>query len=116
MPSANQRAYSAHQKYASIAGLLGLGGNTVEEKVQRLITAIEQLLDQLAFPRSIAELGISSEEFERALPDLVKIAFADPSWGSNPRMPLLSELKELFCKAYEGRAAKAAGASRQQTA
>jgi acetaldehyde dehydrogenase/alcohol dehydrogenase len=116
MPSPNQRAYSAHTKYAQIADLLGLGGNTVEEKVGKLITAVEQLLDQLAFPRSIAALGISRTEFERALPELVKIAFDDPSWRSNPRMPLLNELQELFWKAYEGRAAKAAAASRQQIA
>jgi len=80
-----------------------LGGNTVEEKVKNLVTATEQLLDQLAIPRSIAELGISKEEFERAMPDLVKNAFDDPSWRSNPRMPLLSELVELFWSAYHGR-------------
>jgi acetaldehyde dehydrogenase/alcohol dehydrogenase len=105
MPSPNQPAYTAHKKYALIADLLGLGGSTVEEKVRNLTAAIEQLLDRLAFPRSIAELGISREEFERAVPDLVKIAFDDPSWRSNPRMPLLNELQELFWKAYEGRPA-----------
>jgi acetaldehyde dehydrogenase/alcohol dehydrogenase len=115
MPSPNQRAYSAHKKYALIADLLGLGGSTVEEKVKRLITAIEQLLDQLAFPRSIADLGISREEFERAVPDLVKIAFDDPSWRSNPRMPLLKELEELFWSAYAGRPA-AQRAARERTA
>ncbi len=103
MPSPNQKGYIAHKKYAMMADLLGLGGETVEEKVQNLVTAIEQLLDQLAFPRSIADLGISREEFEQALPDLVKIAFEDPSWRSNPRMPLLSELTELFWSAYRGR-------------
>ncbi|MGC2324869.1 MAG: bifunctional acetaldehyde-CoA/alcohol dehydrogenase, partial [Terriglobales bacterium] len=102
MPSPNQRAYSAHKKYALIADLLGLGGSTVEEKVNKLITAIEQLLDQLAFPHSIAELGISREEFERAVPDLVRIAFEDPSWRTNPRMPLLKELEGLLWSAYEG--------------
>ena len=88
-----------------MADLLGLGGQTVEEKVQNLITATEQLLDQLGVPRSIAELGISKEEFETAMPDLAKIAFDDPSWRSNPRMPLVSELVELYRKAYEGRKA-----------
>ena len=88
MPSPNQKGYVAHKKYAMMADLLGLGGETVEEKVQNLVSAIEQLLDRLAFPRSIAELGISQEEFERAMPGLVKIAFDDPSWRSNPRMPL----------------------------
>ena len=103
MPSPYQKGYIVHKKYASVADLLGLGGNTVEEKVNNLIAAIEQLLDQLEFPRSIAELGISKEEFEKAVPDLVKIAFDEPSWRSNPRMPLLTELAELFWKAYYGR-------------
>src|SRR5580765_5666105 len=63
MPSPNQRGYIAHKKYAMVADLLGLGGATVEEKVKNLILATEQLLDQLAVPRSIAHLGISKEEF-----------------------------------------------------
>jgi len=115
MPSPNQRAYTAHQKYAVIADLLGLGGSTVQEKVKKLITAIEQLLDRLAFPRSIADLGISREEFERAVPDLIKIAFDDPSWRTNPRMPLLKELEGLLWSAYEGRPATQ-HASRERTA
>jgi acetaldehyde dehydrogenase/alcohol dehydrogenase len=114
-PSPNQRAYVAPKKYAMIADLLGLGGHTVDEKVKNLITAIEQLLDQLAVPRSIADLGISKEEFERAIPDLAKIAFDDPSWGSNPRMPLIGELVELFWSAYHGRSpAKTASAPVEQ--
>jgi acetaldehyde dehydrogenase/alcohol dehydrogenase len=103
MPNPNQRAYTAHKKYGMMADLLGLGGQTVEEKVQKLITAVEQLLDQLNVPRSIADLGISREAFEAALPELAKVAFDDPSWRSNPRMPLVSELVELFRAAYKGR-------------
>jgi acetaldehyde dehydrogenase/alcohol dehydrogenase len=105
MPSPNQRGYVAHKKYAMIADLLGLGGHTVEEKVAKLVTATEQLLDRLGVPKSIAELGISKQEFERAMPDLVKNAFDDPSWRSNPRMPLVSELVELYWSAYRGRGA-----------
>jgi len=116
MPSPYQRGFLAHKKYATMADLLGLGGQTVDEKVKRLIAATEQLLDRLEIPRSIAELGIPREEFERAVPELAKIAFDDPSWRSNPRMPLMSELEELLWKAYEGRGlAKAAGAHLPQT-
>ena len=116
MPSPNQRGYIAHKKYAMMADLLGLGGNTIDEKVKNLVTATEQLLDQLAVPRSIAEMGISKEDFEKAMPDLVKIAFDDPSGRSNPRMPLLSELVELFWSAYAGRGlAQAAGTAEKQT-
>jgi acetaldehyde dehydrogenase/alcohol dehydrogenase len=104
MPSPHQRAYNAHKKYATVADILGLGGHTIEEKVANLVAATEQLLDQLGIPRSIADLGISKEEFERAVPELVKIAFDDPSWRpTNPRMPLLSELADLLQSAYRGR-------------
>src|SRR6185369_6458099 len=103
MPSPNQRGYTAHQKYALVSDLLGLGGHTVEEKVKNLIAAVEQLLDQLEFPRSIAELGISKEDFERAIPELTSLAFDDPSGRSNPRMPLMTELADLFRSAYQGR-------------
>ena len=116
MPSPYQQAYIAHKKYATIADLLNLGGHTIDEKVKNLLTATEQLLDRLAIPRSIADLGISKEEFEQAIPDLAKIAFDDPSWRSNPRMPLVNELVELFWSAYRGRGvAKAPGKSQQQT-
>ncbi len=103
MPSPNQRGYVAYKKYAAVADLLGLGGDTVAQKVNNLVAAVGQLLDRLAIPGSIAELGIQEEDFSRAIPDLAKIAFDDPSWRSNPRMPLVSELVELFWRAYRGR-------------
>jgi acetaldehyde dehydrogenase/alcohol dehydrogenase len=103
LPSPYTQGYIAPKKYAAVADLLGLGGHTTEEKVKNLIAAIERLLDQLGFPRSIADLGISKDEFEKAIPDLTRLAFDDPSWRSNPRMPLMSELTELFWKAYRGR-------------
>jgi len=104
MPSPHQRAYNAHKKYATVADQLGLGGNTIEEKVKNLLAATEQLLDRLEIPRSIAALGISKEAFEQAVPDLTMMAFDDPSWRpTNPRMPLLSELSELLWSAYQGR-------------
>jgi acetaldehyde dehydrogenase/alcohol dehydrogenase len=116
-PSPNQRGYIAKKKYATIADLLGLSGKTVEERVQSLVAATDQLLDRLAIPRSIADMGISKDEFERAMPDLAKIAFDDPSWRSNPRMPLVSEMVDLFWSAYHGRGhATVAGPSRKQTA
>jgi acetaldehyde dehydrogenase / alcohol dehydrogenase len=116
MPSPYTKGYVAHHKYATVADLLGLGGRTVEEKVKSLIAATEQLLDQLGFQRSIAELGISKEQFAQSVPELARNAFDDPSWRSNPRMPLMPELAELFWKAYEGRGlARESEASQQQT-
>jgi acetaldehyde dehydrogenase / alcohol dehydrogenase len=116
MASPYTQGYIAHKKYATVADLLGLGGHTVDEKIKNLVVATEQLLDQLEFPRSIAELGIPREEFERAVPELASIAFDDPSWRSNPRMPLMVELVELLWKAYEGRGvAKSVGIAESTT-
>ncbi len=106
MPSPNQRAYVAHKKYAQIADLLELAGDTPEQKVKSLVAATEQLLDRVEMPRSIAALGISNQAFEEAVPELVKLAYEDPSWRSNPRMPLLTELAELFWLAFHGRGAQ----------
>jgi acetaldehyde dehydrogenase/alcohol dehydrogenase len=116
MPSPNQRGYIAHKKYAMIADLLGLGGQTIDEKVQNLVAATERLLDGLGVPRSIADLGISREDFERAVPELTKIAFDDPSWRSNPRMPLQKELAKLFWSAYNGRTAAKPAAATERVA
>jgi acetaldehyde dehydrogenase/alcohol dehydrogenase len=103
MPSPNVRGYVAHKKYALAADILGLGGRSVEEKVVRLIAAVEELLDRLGMPRSLAELGIDEERFRGEIPALVEIAFDDPSWRSNPRLPLLGELEGLLWQAWRGR-------------
>jgi acetaldehyde dehydrogenase/alcohol dehydrogenase len=105
MPSPYQQGYLAHKKYAAVADLLELGGTTIDDKLQKLVLAVGELLDRLDFPRSIAELGISEREFSLAVPELTVAAFNDPSWRSNPRMPLGSELAELYSAAYRGRGA-----------
>jgi acetaldehyde dehydrogenase/alcohol dehydrogenase len=115
MPSPNQRSYVADKKYTTIADLLDLGGEGIQDKVHRLIAAVSNLLDRLDMPDSIAALGISKEDFERSLPELTAHAFEDPCWRSNPRMPLITELTGLFRSAYQGRRrAEAAPASRDE--
>jgi len=84
MPLPNQRGYVAHKRYAMMADLLGPGGTTVGEKVEKLIVATEQLLASWRSQGAIAESGNSREEFEQAMPELVKNAFDDPSRRSNP--------------------------------
>ncbi len=116
MPSPNQAGYVAHKRYATVADLLNMGGTTIEDKVNSLIAATERLLDQLRMPRAIAELGISEEDFKHAVPELAKIAFDDPSWRSNPRMPLMRELEDLLWAAYHGRRRHEPAADQQKTA
>ena len=83
--------------------MFGLGGRGEEERRARLFARVDELLDAVEIPRSLAEAGVPREEFEAALPDLARAAFMDPSIRTNPRIPLVDELVELLRSGYEGR-------------
>jgi acetaldehyde dehydrogenase/alcohol dehydrogenase len=103
MPAPGYSAYVAPEKYAQIGWVIGLGGKTEEIARERLFAQVDELLDAVEMPRSLAELGIEREQFEAALPDLTKAAFEDPSVRTNPRLPLVSELMDLLRAGYDGR-------------
>lgn len=101
-PFPKYERYIAGQKYAEIAKNLGLPGSTVEERVNSLINGVLDLNVKLNIPRSIKETGIKEEDFLRAVDRLAELAFEDQAATANPRMPLVSELKEIYLKAYYG--------------
>jgi acetaldehyde dehydrogenase/alcohol dehydrogenase len=94
--------YIADQKYAQIAKALNLPCRTTGEAVDSLIDAIISLMKTLNIPLSIKECQISEGQFMQAVDDLADKAFEDQCTPANPRMPLVSELKELYIKAYHG--------------
>lgn len=93
---------NAKAAYAAFAEGLGLKGKTDDEKVDNLIKAIEDLKKEINIPASIKDWGISREDFEKAMEDLPTLAFDDQCTGSNPRYPLIDEIKQLYWLAYEG--------------
>ena len=103
MPAPGYSAYVAPEKYAQLGWVIGLGGHTEEERRERFFRKVDELLDAVGIPRSLAEAGVSEAEFEAALPDLARDAFEDPSLRTNPRMPLVRELMELLRAAFRGR-------------
>jgi acetaldehyde dehydrogenase/alcohol dehydrogenase len=94
---------NAKWRYARIADYLQLGGKTDEEKVNLLIEAIEDLKLKVGIPSSIEAFGISKERFFATLDSMSEQAFDDQCTGANPRYPLISELKQLYINAFEGR-------------
>ena len=92
----------AKTKYGQIADELGLGGKNDDEKVERLIKAVDDLMTEINLPKSIREFGVKEDEFMKNLDVLVERAFDDQCTGANPRYPLMSEIKQLFLNAYEG--------------
>ncbi len=93
---------NAKEKYGQIADELGLGGKNDDEKVDLLINEITKLKKEINLPMSIKEFGIPKKEFFDNLDELVELAYDDQCTGANPAYPLMSEIKEIFTKAYTG--------------
>ncbi len=104
----------ADEKYARAAQFLNLPvdekaekGSSREGLKQALIVALRRavfdLLQSCGQPKSIAELGISEQQFQKELPKLVRLAFEDLSLRTNPSLPLQEEVAQLFVEAYPPR-------------
>ncbi len=102
MPAPGYSTYIAPEKYAQLAWVLGIGGKSEQSRSERLFARVDELLEAVQEPRSLAELDISQEDFDAALPDLAKNAFNDPSIRTNPRIPLLREVVALLMAGYTG--------------
>ena len=83
--------------------MFGLGGKPEEQRRRRLFDCVDELLDAVEIPRSLAECGVPEAEYEAALPQLARAAFMDPSVRTNPRIPMVSELVDLLRAGYAGR-------------
>ena len=92
----------ALKRYAEIADSLNLGGNTDQEKLERLINKIDELKERVGFKKTIKDYGISEEDFLSTLDEMSEKAFDDQCTGANPRYPLISEIKEIYLKTYYG--------------
>ena len=90
-------------RYGVIADYLNLGGNTPEEKIERLIEKIDELKAQVGMPKTISEFGVSKDKFYSSLDEMVEQAFDDQCTGANPRYPLMSEIKQMYINAFEGK-------------
>ncbi|RUS46601.1 bifunctional acetaldehyde-CoA/alcohol dehydrogenase [Cohnella sp. AR92] len=95
--------YIADLRYAEIAHMLGLPAKTTEEGVNSLIGAIRKLNASLGIPEKFADLGFDPAEFEAGVDELADRAFEDQCTTANPKMPLVTELAEVYRDAFYGR-------------
>ena len=94
--------FIADQKYAQMAKKLGLKADTVEEGVSSLIEKVKELNEFLGIPKSFKEAGIDEAEFMAKIDMLADRAFEDQCTTANPRVPLVSELKQILIDSYYG--------------
>ena len=89
-------------RYAEVADYIGIKGKDDAEKVENLIKEIEVLKKKIGIKGSIKEYGIDEKDFLDRLDEMSVQAFDDQCTGANPRYPLISEIKEMYLKAYYG--------------
>ncbi len=95
---------NAKARYAKIADFMGFtkGNESDEEKAKVLRGEVAKLKTRIGIKATIAEYGISEEEFLSKLDEMVEAAFDDQCTGANPRYPLMAELREMYLRAYYG--------------
>ena len=94
--------FIADQKYADISRRMGFPAYTNEEGVNSLISEIKKLNSDLGIEKSFKEAGVNEEEFLSKVDMLADRAFEDQCTTANPRLPLVSELKQIMIDAYYG--------------
>ena len=95
--------FIADQKYYRLAKKTGLKANTVEEGINSLIEKIIEMNKELNIPSSFKEAGIDEQEFLAKVDMLADRAFEDQCTTANPRLPLVTELKQILLDSYYGK-------------
>ncbi|MBQ3887837.1 MAG: bifunctional acetaldehyde-CoA/alcohol dehydrogenase [Clostridia bacterium] len=91
------------ERYCECAHFLGINGTDDNDTLNKFIDKIEELKEVIGIKKTIADYGIKEEDFLASLDDMVEHAFDDQCTGANPRYPLMSEIKEMYLKAYYGK-------------
>ena len=90
------------RRYAEIAEVLGVEGKDDNEKLQGLLTKIDDLKAAIGIKPSIKDYVPDEEKFLSTLDEMAEQAFDDQCTGANPRYPLISEIKQMYLNAYYG--------------
>ena len=89
-------------RYAECARFVGIQAKDDAEAVQKLIAGVEELKEKVGIKKTIADYGVDEKYFLETLDDMCEKAFDDQCTGANPRYPLISEIKDMFLRAYYG--------------
>ncbi len=91
------------ERYVECANFLGIFGKDDKETLEKFIEKIENLKEGVGIKKTIKDYGVDEQYFLDTLDDMVEQAFDDQCTGANPRYPLMSEIKEMYLRAYYGK-------------
>ena len=91
------------RRYAEVAEALGVSGRNDEAKLKGLIKKIDDLKEYVGIKKTIKDYGVDEMYFLDTLDQMTEDAFDDQCTGANPRLPLMSEIKDMYLRAYYGK-------------
>ncbi len=95
--------YIAKHKYAEIARRMNFPAYTDDEGLESLAREVDKLREDIGIPKSFKEAGIDEKEWLSKVDILADRAFEDQCTSANPRVPLVSEIKQILLDSYYGR-------------
>ena len=90
-------------RYAECGRFCGVTGKDDAEVFKKFLVKITELKAAVGVKPTIQAYGVDEKYFLDTLDAMVEQAFDDQCTGANPRYPLMSELKEMYLKAYYGK-------------
>ena len=94
--------YRADEKYQDIARLLGLPAATSEEAVSAFAQAVYELGERVGIKMSFRDQGIDEKTWMAAAEEIAYLAYEDQCSPANPRLAMVSDMKEILEDAYYG--------------
>lgn len=89
----NEKDATAREKYGELAQSMGQGS---------LIDMVQKLNEKIGIPRKLADKITDRQAFEARLAEMAQMALADGCTKTNPIIPTVQQLEELFMQAYNG--------------
>ncbi len=93
--------FRADTDYADIAKFLGLKGDTTEELVEALATAVYELGHSVGIKMNLKSQGVTEEVLNATIDRMAELSYEDQCTTANPKEPLISELKGIIQAAYD---------------
>ena len=94
--------YIAKHKYAEISRRMNFPAYTDDEGLESLVREVDKLREDVGIPKSFKEAGVDEKEFMAKVDILADRAFEDQCTSANPRVPLVTEIKQMLIDSYYG--------------
>ncbi len=92
--------YVAHERYQEIARSLGLPCKSPEQSLESLLEVINNLQREFNLPRRFRDCDIAEQDYMAKLEKMAEQVFEDHFTITNPRLPLIKEIMDIYDGLY----------------